>query len=343
MNPAVRTRATVRYAFDERNRLVVRGPRDGADEARPTRIFEGSVATDWNNLLVYHLSSDGGREQPGQTFNLDGTWRLTPDHDLALTLHGTEERQRQTVFLRGAIVKAEANALVFALRRWDGGGLDTAQRLTLSGRWRADARNRLTFLVEKMDGSEDRLTLGGGWEVGPHHELVYRYRRRATPGRGREEHRLAFEGAWDITRGDRLVYRLAGSQDSAFEFLASLQSPSLLAREGRIAYQVGIGVSGDRVQRRRVALFGTWKLNHDLSVSFEIPYAGGRIEAIRFEGTYAVGPRNRITAALRSSRRERLGLTVVFTRELVPDANLFLRLKQDADERSAIAGVHVRF
>jgi len=34
---------------------------------------------------------------------------------------------------------------------------------------------------------------------------------------------------------------------------------------------------------------------------------------------------------------------VTFTRKLVPDASLFLRLQQDAEERSAIGGIQVRF
>ena len=333
---------SIRYTFDELNRLIVTDPRDAL---RPRRILEGRLATDDKNHLLYEVDSSAtldGRPGP-RAFSLDGTWKLTQNHQLALALHEAQPEQRQTVYLKGALIAAQANALVFALHRNEDEDAQTAQRLTLSGRWQADAKNRLTFLVEKADGSEDRLTLQGGWEVGEHHELLYRYRQLDPTRRAADQHAIVFDGAWDITRANRLVYRLAGSSDSAFEFKVALRTPSLVAREGRIAYQIGIGLSGGRTVRQRVALFGTWKLNRDLSVSFEIPYADGRISPIRFEGTYALSPRNRVAVALRNREREGLGLTVVFTRELIPDAKLFLRLEKDALENSVVGGVQVRF
>ena len=333
-----RSKSTVRYAFDEVNRLII-SERDAAGRLRPARVVEGAVATDRGNRLIYRVASTTANDgQPApHLFNLDGAWSLTPRHELALTLHETATQARHTVYLKGAILKAEANALVFALRQQGEG----RQSVALSGRWQADQYNRLTFLAERANGSEDRVTLQGGWEVGPRHELLYRYRQTGEGSSG-QVHTLTFEGAWDITGADRLVYRLAGSQDAAFEFTATLQSPSLLAREGRIVYQVGIGVSRSRIQRR-VTLFGAWKLHRDLSISFEIPYADGRVQAIRFEGAYAIGAKNQIVVALHNSRREGLGLSVTFTRELVRDATLFLRLQKDAQERAVIGGVQVRF
>ena len=338
----IRSTAARRYALDESNRLIILQPRDAL---QPRHILDGRLTTDRQNHLIYHVDSSAGSDgDPGpHTFDLDGSWKLTPNHELALTLHDTSRRQRQTLYFKGALVRAGANALVFALRQSEDEALRTARELTLFGRWQADAKNRLNFLVKKAAGSEDRLTLQGGWEVGQHHELLYRYRQRAEGDRGVDERSLIFEGAWDITKAGRLVYRLVGSQDSSFEFKAGLQSPSLLARSGRIVYQVGIGLSQGRLQRQRVTLFGTWKLNRDLSASFEIPYADGRMQAIRFEGAYAPSPRDRIALALHNRQREGLGLTVTFTRDVMPDARLFLRLRQDEQERSAIGGVQVQF
>ncbi len=335
----------VRYRLDELNRLIVSEREQARGRLQPVRILDGSLRTDPGNRLVYHVETTSPPDDPAahQVFNFDGTWKLTRDHALALALHEGRRQARQTLYLKGALVNAEVNALVFALQRHQGEDLAAAQQLTLSGRWQADARNRLTFLARKAQGREDRLTLQGGWDVGPRHELLYRYRQRSTLRRRREEQTIGFAGAWDITSAGRLVYRLSGSTDSAFEFSAGLQSPSVVAREGRIVYDVGIGLSGGVVGRRRVTLVGAWKLHRDLSVSFEVPYADGRVQAIRFEGTYAFGSRNRIALSLQTSRREPLGLTVTFTRELFPDAELFLRLRQDAQERSALGGVTVRF
>lgn len=345
MSRTIRSSSTTRYAFDDANRLTVRERDDATGVLLPPQILEGRVTTQGRNRLVYEVESFPQRADGAapRAIQLDGTWKLTAAHELALLLHADERRARQTVYLKGALVRAAANSLTFALRHRADDEQRTAQQVTLSGRWQADAKNRLTFLAEKADGAEDRLTLQGGWSVGPRHELVYRYRQQDAPDRSAGEHALTFEGAWEIAQADRLVYRLSGSSDSAFEFRVALQSPSLLAREGRITYQVGIGLAGGRTQRRQVVLFGAWKLNRDLSVSFEIPYAGGRTGTMRFEGTYALSSRDRIAVALQDSRREGLGLTVTFTKETVPDANLFLKLRSGAQERSVLGGVQVRF
>lgn len=318
--------------------LPVRADATTVERLRLGRLIAGSVTVDRQNRLQYRVGT-AGREE---TFRLDGTWGLTPAHELALTLHEAGEDARRTLYLKGALVEARQQALVVALDRREEADA-ASQRLTLTGRWTVDARNRLAFLVTKADGREDRLILQSGWELGAHHALVYRYQRRATASTPAREHTIGFEGAWDITGADRLVYRLAGSSDAALEFRASVQSPSLLARDGRLVYEVGLELARGRSERRRVTLFGAWKVNRDLSVSFEVPYADGRIQAIRFAGSFALGPRNRIVVALSSREGEALGLTVVFTRELFPDARLFLRLQQTAEERAVIGGVQVRF
>ena len=330
-----RSSSSLRYSLDALNRLIV----EPADALTPRQVLAGRLTTDRTNRLVYEVEMRAAATL--RRLVLDGAWTLTPDHELELALHETEDRQRRTLHLKGALIQAEAHALAVALDETPHGAERSARRVTLSGRWQADAQNRLSFLVRRADGDEDRLTLQGAWEVGPHHELLYRYRR---PGGGLDNERtLIFQGAWDITGADRLVYRVAGSNDSVFEFRASLRSPSVIAQEGRIVYEVGVAIGQGRTERRRIALFGAWKLNRDLSVSFEIPYADGRAQAIRFEGAYTLSGRDRVAVALRAGGRENLGLSVTFTRRFVRDANLFLRLQKTAEETSAIAGVQVRF
>jgi hypothetical protein len=306
-----------------------------AQRLRPSRLIEGGAAIGRRNRLRYRAAGADGRER--QTVELDGVWRLSPRHELSLEVHATRRQPRQTLFLKAALLEAEAHALAFA---WEGrdrtDGL--SQRLRLSGRWSADRLNRLTFLVDKA-GAPDRLTLQGAWEIGKRHELLYRYQREGGRS-GRRERTLVFHGAWDISRADRLAYRLEGAADSGFEFRAALQSPSLLARDGRIVYQVGIGASA---RPRRVAIFGAWKLHKGLSVSFEASDSGGRVRAVKFEAAAALSRRDRIAVALAGSDGRPLGLTVTFTRELFPDAGLFLRLRRDAEESSLIGGVQVRF
>lgn len=333
----MRSSTRLRYQFDEANRLTVR------ERLRPVRVVEGRVTTDPQNRLVYRVddaSRDGESDSP-HAFTLDGDWSLTGRHGLALTLHERGGGRAQRLYVNGALTGATANTLIFTLARGTSGADDAlGRRVALSGRWQADPRNRLVFLAQKADGSEDRITLQAGWELDEHHRLVYRYQHRAGGRAGTRT--VVFDGAWDIPGADRLVYRLAGSSGSAFEFRAGLRTRSLIASEGRLVYEVGVGFSSG-LRRQRVSFFGTWKLNRDLSVTFEIPYAGGRVQGIRFEAAVALSRRDRLAVALSAGRGERLGLTVTFTRKLVPDASLFLRLQQDAEERSAIGGIQVRF
>jgi hypothetical protein len=333
---ARRSTGRVHYSFDDANRLEVR------DRLRPLRIVEGRLAVDVRNRLVYHAEERTHLEDGPRSWTFEGDWSLTPDHRAALTLRERTGGGAQRLYLNGALTRATADSLVVTLARdARGSGGTSSGEITLAGRWHADARNRLVFLVRKANGSEDRLTFQGGWELDERQQLTYRYLRRAPGGRT-DAHTLVFDGAWDVPGAGRLVYRFAGSTTSAFEFRASLRTASLSAAEGRLVYDVGIGLSRG-VRRRRVSLFGTWKLSRDLSVSFEVPYARGRVQAIRFEAAASMSRRDRLAFELAAAQGERLGLTVTFTRKLVPDASLFLRLKHDAEERSALGGVHVRF
>ena len=289
------------------------------------------------NRVVYRPASGG----MGQAVTLDGEWRLSRSHQLAFNVRQKVDRGQalpEHAFLKATVTGAGADSLNLA---WEGGRAGAVQlrRLQLSGRWQADASNRLNFLVERGGGAEDRLVFGGGWEVGPYHELQYRFRR---PGAGRPEQTLVFDGAWDIAGRNRLVYRVSGSSRSVFEFRASLQHPAVSARDQALVYQVGIGAGASRT-KRRVTLFGRWKLKRDLSVAFEIPYARGRVEAIRFEGEWAFGPRDQVRVALSGQSGRPLGIAVTFSRDVAPDRQLFLQLRKQAEERSVIAGMTVRF
>lgn len=330
-----------RYSVDESNRLVIIDPKHPLN---PKRVLEGRFSINGRNKLAYVVSKNSqpqGSAAHEESIALNGAWKLTRNHELALTINQSKQGRADTLTLKGSLVQAEANGLVFALKQ-DRRERTAAQRLTLSGRWQADAQNRINFLVEKSQGSEDRLTFQGGWEVGAQHELLYRYRQRMRH-RLTEERALIFDGSWEIANRNRLAYRLLGTDTSVFEFRASLQSPSIRAAQGRIVYQAGIGVSQGRQLKRRIALFGSWKVNRDLSVAFEIPYSEGRIGAIRFESAVKLNQRDSITLELANERGESAAISVIFTRKLSRDVSAFLRLKEASQETAVLGGIQVRF
>ena len=337
-----RSSSTIRYHFDEANRLTLT-KRDTAGRLFLRRTLEGRVSVDRKNRLVYRVQTPAGRQSPGpKRYVLDGTWGLTQQHALKLSLHAGARGRRQTLYLRGALERTKARTLSVSLRRHSGDGRPATQRLTLRGRWAANRANRLTFLVERARGAEDKLTLQGSWDVGEHHSLRYRFRRFDQASRQALQ-TLRWRGNWDIPRAGRLVFRVEGDSDSAFDFRASLQSKSLQAREGRIVYQAGIGWRKSGRRQTQVVLFGRWKLNRDLSVTFEVPYEGGRLGRIRFAATLALTQRNALALRLEDGQGVPLGLVVTFTRRFLKDAEWFVRLRRSPKESEALAGVQIPF
>lgn len=337
-----RSSSTIRYHFDEANRLTLI-KRDAAGRLLLKRTLEGRVSVDRKNRLVYRVQTPTDWQISGtKRYILDGTWGLTRSHVLKLSLHAGEGGPRQTLYLRGVLERTKARTLSVSLKRYSGDGRPATQRLTLRGRWVANRANRLTFLVERAKGAEDKLTLQGSWDVGEHHSLRYQFR-RFDQGSRKALQTLRWRGNWNMPRAGRLVFRVEGNSDSAFDFRASLQSKSLQAREGRIVYQAGIGWRRNARKKTEVVLSGRWKLNRDFSVTFEIPYEGGRWGRIRFAATLALTQRDNLVLRLEDGQGAPLGLVVIFTRRFLKDAEWFVRLKRSSQESEALAGVQIPF
>lgn len=339
----------LRYEFDKLHRLVIL---DALDAVQPRRVVEGRVSVDPKNRLVYRARTAparaGGHAPLDYVF--DGTWRLTPDQQLAFALHHSEDTRRQNdrtpyrvpgqreqLFLKAAVVGAAGHSLSAVLDHGQGPSA-ASQRISLAGRWQADAQNRLTFQVEKANGRTDELVFDSAWELGPRSEIRYHARR---PARGVAVHAVRLAGSWGVTPDSQLVYRLEGTTRSTLAFQASLQSRTLQAREGRLAYQLGIRLSGGRTVTRHITLFGAWKLHRNLSVSFELP--GSRRQAATFQGTATFFSRNRLTVALSDRRGEPLKAAVTFSRAWMEDAEWFVRAQSQGREAQVLGGVRITF
>jgi len=306
------------------------------------RTLEGRVRVNRKNRLVYEVRTPAVKRAPGpKRYALDGAWGLTRRNTLKLRLHAGFGRPRQTLYLYGELEKAGARSLTVSLRRHSGDGRPASQRLTLRGRWAANRANQLMFLVKRAKGAQDKLTLQGAWSAGKHHDLQYRFRR--FDQKPQSLHTLRWSGTWDVPRAGRLLFRVEGQSDSSFDFRASLQSRSLQAREGRIAYQVGVGWLKEKRKRIAVVLFGRWKLNRDLSVVFEVPYPEGRLGRIRFGADLAVSRKGGLALRLESVRGEPLGLLLTFSRRFLNGAEWFLRLKRSLRDSEVLAGVQIPF
>ena len=267
----------------------------------------------------------------------DGVWRISDRHELEYRRRGN----REELLLKGELLAAEPAGLVARLtERFSDGGFES-RVLTLQGRWQADSKNRLLFLVEREGGPADRLTLEGAWQVGENQEILIRLQR--LPAGSRSESRLLrFQGAWDFSQGRRLTYLLDRASGSAFRFRGTFQTPSILARTGRIRYQVGVELRG-RKRLQTVTLFGKWKISRDLSLEFEMERGRDR-RTLTFGSSYAVGPDGTLTARLSARDGSPLGVELLFTRRFLKEqGEAFLRLRRSLEETAFEAGARFRW
>jgi hypothetical protein len=231
----------------------------------------------------------------------------------------------------GDLIRALPQGLVVRISEEALGGEPVQRDLTLRGRWQADRWNRLTFLAERSRGRVDRLTLTGSWALNERHEVSYRFERQGP-------RTLTFQGHWDLSQDKRLTYLLDRASDSAFRFRGTFQTASILAKEGEIRYQVGIGAEGRR-RLQTITLFGKWKLSNRLELSLEVPYAKGVSRTMTFGASYRWGPRREISAELKTKEGKPLGAEIVFTQQFMKqDGEGFFRLKRALGQTSVEGG-----
>lgn len=283
------------------------------------------------------LTSLNQIEKDGKTF--EGQWQLDPNHELLYR----ERRRRKEARLKGTLVAAEAEALVFSATVQESEAKTTTRLFKLTGDWRVDAKNRIVFEVEREAGKKDTLTFQGSWELGPYGEIVYSYETVRLRTKTKRVQRLVFKGQWDLSERRRLAFLIEGDTDSALRFRGAFQTQSILAKDGEIRYQIGVEASGRR-RIQTLVFFGKWKISRQLELSFEIEYAGGRKHALVFGGTYFFRPDMTIEVKLRAREGMPLGVEVIFTRDFfAKEGQLFLRLRKTAEETAGEVGVRVRF
>lgn len=270
---------------------------------------------------------------------LEGTWRLAPGHELQYR----RRSGREEVLLSGPLAEAGPSGLSFRVEANSLEGELVGRTLQLRGRWQADTRNRLAFLAHRSGGESDLLRLEGEWELDSRHQLLYRFEQEDLKRKRKETHLLRFAGHWDIGEDRQLAYLLDRSSDSSFRFRGAFQTPSILAKEGAIRYQLGAEAE-DRGRLRTLTLFGKWKLSRRLGLSFEVPYAGGRIRGIDFGAELGFDSVGNIACRLLTRDGQPLGLEVIFTRQFFKgDGELFARLRRSAEETAVEGGVRVRW
>lgn len=329
----------IRYEVDPYNRLAVdsSGRESGLAEFR--RVLDGRFKTDQANNLTYLVKAplSQGENIPNQ-IKLAGSWSLMSDHKLCLTL---DKSARKTfgdrIILQGEILDVDDNSILFAVNTKTKDGASSTYALNLSGSWKADRYNRLTFCVKREGGTGDVLTFNGAWEVDKHHRLTYQYERARLATKKKDVHTLTFDGYWDIKDALRLSYVLSEATDSAFEFRAGAG----VFREGYIKYEIGIGAAGRQTpETRAVTLSGTWNLKKNTGLTFDVKYDGRKTRAIVFGADARISGNDTVSFRLRSGFGNKdIGASLELRRKLLKgDAEAFLSACASRRESAVYAG-----
>lgn len=328
----------VKLEFDPFNRLVLVPSGAKSPLARFRQTIDGKFTLDKNNELSYHVKAPlTHRDIPNQ-IRLNGRWSLTDNHQLRITLNkSSRDIFGDTVTLDGDIIDVRHNAILFAVTtKTEGGNLSTYV-LTLGGTWAADQNNRLSFRVERESGKSDILTFTGTWQIGLNHQIVYQYEKSGLARKKHVIHELMFKGYWDILSAGRISYVLNAASNTAFNFKASAG----MFKGDRIQYELGIGAAKKlRPVAMTITLFGTWNIQKDAGITFEVEYENGKFHTIAFGATARLSGKDMITLELKSGSGNRdIGVTVELSRRLISgDGEAFIRFLATKGEQAIYAG-----
>ncbi len=334
----------IQYEVDPYNRLLISSDGKKSDLPKFRQVIDGRFSLDKDNDLSYRvkapLPEDGNI--PHQ-IKLKGSWSLTDDHELRLTLDG---QGRQTfgdqITLQGEILDVNKSSLLFAVTATTKDNTRSTYVLNLGGAWKADDKNRLSFHVRKESGRYDILSLNGIWEINKNHQIIYRYEKARMIRKKKQYHVLIFKGYWDIQEKFRISYLLGKGTDQSFDFRTSIG----VFKENYIKYELGIG-SNDRVDpvRRTITFFGRWNLKKDAGLIFEIDYEKNKTREMVFGVDARLTDRDTILFTLKNDKEKRdIGASLELSRKILKgDGEAFLRLLKTNKESAVYAGAAWRW
>jgi len=346
----------IRYEIDPHNRLIYEKTGEESEVPRFRTVLDGEFEIDENNCVTYHVKKSQVSDIPQQV-KLRGKWALDDEHHLVLTLDKWGNQiAGNKLTVESELIDAKDNKLAFAVTSKDSENNSHIYILKLGGRWQADEYNQLIFNIERERGITDRITLQGAWEVNPasvhrggvneQNEIIYTYEKSTRANVEKITKTIAFEGYWDIAGKNRISYVLNKSRtfekvrdkkiNSEFDFRVSVGKPA----ERGLQYELGVGVTPTK---KTITLFGSWKVNKNLGLLFEIPYAEGKIQSILFGGWGKLN-KERLELRLQNKRGEDLGIDVKLSRRILEDqGEAFIRVLRSQREVSIVAGVGFRW
>lgn len=326
----------LRYSVDPYNRLLVK-------KGSRTYPIEGEFKTERNELVFLPSRKSPFTKELDlpRRIRFAGSWRLSRNHDLSLSLTETDYQYKgDELDIRGRLLSCEADALVFQTRFKKGPEEDRISLLRLGGRWQADKSNQLNFRITR-DVDEDVLRFTGDWEVNKNQQIIYTYEKEDLVRRTKTTEYLEFRGFWELESKDRITYALDLKNNSFFQFRGVWEVPERQGKRGEIICKVGAGIK--RSAKERVfSLFGNWRLRESKKLLFEINYGRNRLREIIFGASVFLDKNNELVFELKNKRKEGLGIGVRFKRSFLREnVRVFLRLSKMAGEKRLEAGIKI--
>ncbi|MCX5704737.1 MAG: hypothetical protein NTZ92_01555 [Candidatus Omnitrophica bacterium] len=317
----MRKNETVEYGIDPSGRLKI------------MRVaLDGEFDIDRTNALTYRVKQPLPSGVP-QQLRLSGKWSLDNGHNLALTLDRENNPSADKLTLAGEIIDARADELAFSITSKDSTGRTHLSILKLSGKWQVDAYNRLSFLIAKENDLYDTLILVGAWEVNKQNQIIYTYTKTGLKRKEKIAHSITFKGYWDITEKNRVSYVLNKELDSGFNFQVSLGKP---AKRG-LEYELGIGL---KPEKKKLLLFGSWRIFEKLGLLFEMPYEEGKIRSIVFGAECRIANRTNLELKLRNNLHKELGINLKLNKSILNGCgDIFLQALKDGKDVTVKAGI----
>ncbi|MDD4980923.1 MAG: hypothetical protein PHC54_06640 [Candidatus Omnitrophica bacterium] len=329
----------LKYEFDPHNRLTVK-----SNALRGIRkVLDGQFKIAEHNTLTYHIKAPvpADIKAPHQV-KLKGTWSLTEDHQLRLTLDKWRRRTfGDQLTLQGEILDVQKNSLLFAVTTRTKDDMPSTYILELAGSWQADEHNRLTFRVDKEHSRFDSLTFDGTWQIDENYQITYSYQKEQLARKSKEIHTLVFKGHWDIKDKARLSYVIDSNSDSVFNFNTSIG----IFRDNYIRYELGIGLSRKKQPvKRTIILFGRWKIKKTIGLVFEIEQEKGKVQTIVFGAEAKLTGKDTVSFNLRNRLNKEIGAELELSHDIFSgDGQAFLRLLKERRESAILAGVGWRW
>lgn len=208
------------------------------------------------NELFYKVSMPNAWKKEFSVPNkikCQGKWELSKDSELVFTVSKSDLWARsQKIVFKSSYIESNAKTIVFSVRLKDDG--EVKQGLAkLSGSWRVDTKNQLSFLLSKSLNA-DKLKFNGHWRLAKN-KLTYVLDKK---------HTLQWDGIWQLDQLKRLRYKIKGTSDSYFEFKVSVESNSLRAKDNVIKFRIGASADTKSIFQ----FFGVWKISKRYGLEF---------------------------------------------------------------------------